>query len=94
VYVFKINIKKYENVSALEYFLKSPTYLLIKENMEKKKYQITINPTPLNSKPLKSDNSIGIIYNNLNLVTGMRSQQLYSNPMVIPGLVVFLMAQY
>ena len=44
--------------------------------MEKKKYQITINPTPLKSKPLKSDNSIGIIYNNLNLVTGLTTNEI------------------
>ncbi len=44
--------------------------------MEKKKYQITINPTPLKSKPLKSDNSIGIIYNNLNLVTGITLNEI------------------
>ncbi len=44
--------------------------------MEKKKYQITINPTPLKSKPLKSDNSIGIIYNNLNLVTGITVNEI------------------
>lgn len=44
--------------------------------MEQKKYQITINPTPLKSKPLKSDNSIGIIYNNLNLVTGITVNEI------------------
>ena len=44
--------------------------------MEKKKYQITINPTPLKSKPLKSDNSVGIIYNNLNLVTGITVNEI------------------
>ena len=44
--------------------------------MEKRKYQITINPTPLKSKPLKSDNSIGIIYNNLNLVTGITANEI------------------
>lgn len=44
--------------------------------MEQKKYQITINPTPLKSKPLKSDNSIGIIYNNLNIVTGITVNEI------------------
>ena len=46
--------------------------------MENKKYQLTINPTPLKSKPLKSDNSIGIIYNNLNLVTGVTVNEINS----------------
>lgn len=46
--------------------------------MEMKKYQLTINPTPLKSKPLKSDNSIGIIYNNLNLVTGVTVNEINS----------------
>lgn len=44
--------------------------------MEKRKYQITINPTPLKSKPLKSDNSIGIIHNNLKLVTGITVNEI------------------
>ena len=44
--------------------------------MEQKKYQLTINPTPLKSKPLKSDNSIGIIYHNLNLVTGITVNEI------------------
>jgi len=44
--------------------------------MEQKKYQLTINPTPVKSKPPKSDNSIGIIYNNLNLVTGVTTNEI------------------
>lgn len=44
--------------------------------MEQKKYQITIDPTPLRSKPLKSDNSIGIIYNKLKLVTGLTTNEI------------------
>jgi hypothetical protein len=51
-------------------------YLFIKENMEQKKYQLTINTTPVKSKPPKNDNSIGIIYNKLNLVTGLTVNEI------------------
>jgi len=44
--------------------------------MDKKKYELTINPAPVKSKPVKSDNSIGIIYNNLNLVTGITANEI------------------
>lgn len=44
--------------------------------MEQKKYELTINPAPVKSKPVKSDNSIGIIYNNLNLVTGITAYEI------------------
>lgn len=44
--------------------------------MEHKKYVITINPTPIKSKPSKSDNSIGIIYNNLNIKTGVTANEI------------------
>jgi hypothetical protein len=44
--------------------------------MEQKKYQITINPTPIKSKPSKSDKTIGIIYNNLNLITGVTVNEI------------------
>ncbi len=44
--------------------------------MEKKKYQITINPTPIKSKPSKSDKSIGIIYNNLKIKTGITANEI------------------
>jgi hypothetical protein len=44
--------------------------------MEQKKYQITINPTPIKSKPSKSDKSIGIIYNNLKIKTGITANEI------------------
>ena len=44
--------------------------------MEHKKYVITINPTPIKSKPSKSDKSIGIIYNNLKLKTGLTANEI------------------
>ena len=44
--------------------------------MEHKKYVITINPTPIKSKPSKSDKSIGIIYNNLKLKTGLTENEI------------------
>lgn len=40
-------------------------------NHEQKKYQITFDPTPQKSKPPKTNKSIGIISNSLNLVTGL-----------------------
>jgi hypothetical protein len=51
-------------------------YLLIKENMEQKKYVITIDPTAQRTKPIKSDKSIGKISNNLNLVTGLTINEI------------------
>jgi len=44
--------------------------------MEQKKYQITINPTPIKAKPPKSDKSIGIIYNNLKIKTGITANEI------------------
>lgn len=40
-------------------------------NHEQKRYYITIDPTPQKTKPPKTDNSIGVISNKLNLVTGL-----------------------
>lgn len=51
-------------------------YLLLKEYMEQKKYELTINPTPIKSKPPKNDDSISIIYNNLTLVTGVSVNEI------------------
>jgi hypothetical protein len=56
-------------------FFQMSYYLLLKDNMEHKKYVITINPTPIKSKPSKSDKSIGIIYNNLNIKTGVTANE-------------------
>ena len=38
-------------------------------------YQLTIDPTPRSSKPEKTGNTIGIIHNNLNVITGLTISQ-------------------
>jgi hypothetical protein len=44
--------------------------------MEQKKYFITIDPTAQKTKPIKADNSVGIISNKLKLVTGFTINEI------------------